>query len=235
MKLVRKKEGKIINAYRLGDEHEVIKEFMDRGMLKKTGDSCWRVCSQESTEGEIARDGDYIKVDSSGFPYPNDREFFEKNHKSIDGEVDKYEQIPQILRAWDINEPECPEIAFLIAHKGLVINPAHETCYYKAPLWGDILTADKDAEIIFYSIQYDDQNQITDADFNFVAGDEFVKTYDVIEDVTGNTSKKVNRHKEFLNNIHVDLSENKETDDPMDDLNETLDKILAHMFGDDVV
>jgi hypothetical protein len=216
MKLVRKKEGKIVNAYRLGDEHEVINELMAQGLLKKTDDSCWRVCSQEATEGEIARDGDYIKVDSSGHPYPNVREYFEKNHKSVGG--DKYEQIPQILKAWDVNEPECPELAFLIAHKGLVIDPEQENCYYKAPLFGDILTADRNAEIVFYSIQYDEQNQVTDADFNFVAGDEFAKTYDVIGYAARNA-------------VYSD----KEPDEPKDDLQEAVDKLLAQILGSDIV
>lgn len=182
MKLVKKKSGKIIKAYRLGDNHDILKELMNQGLLKKVNERYWRVFSQEATEGELAESGDYIKVDSSGRPYPNTRKFFDENHKLIGG--DDYEQIPQALKAWDVNEPDCTEIQFLIEHKGLVIDKENEAAYFKAPLWGDILTAAKNAVIVFYSIQYDDENNVTDADFNFVGSDEFVKTYDVIENAT---------------------------------------------------
>ena len=183
MKLVKKKTGNTVKAYRLGENHDVIIELINKGLLKKEEDAYWRVYSQEATAGELAKTGDYIKMDSSGCPYPNTRQFFEQNHKKIG--VDSYEQIPQPLKAWDINEPECKEIQFLKEHKGLMINRENERAYFKAPLWGDILTAAKDAEIVFYSISYDADNNVKDADFNFVAREEFIKTYDVIEYVDG--------------------------------------------------
>ena len=179
MKLVQKKDRNKVKAYRLGDDHIVIRELMEKGLLKKMEAPFWRVISQEATEGEVARDGDYIKIDSKGYPYPNEKHFFENNHKKIGG--DEYEQIPKPLLAWNIEEPECAEIQFLKEYKGLVINSENEEAYYKAPLWGDVLTAAKDAEIVFYHVSYNEHKQVLDADFNFVARDEFDHTYDVLD------------------------------------------------------
>lgn len=178
MKRVRKKEGKVIQAYCLGESNAMLDKLMENGLVRKADETHWRILSREADEGEAARSGDYIKVDSSGAPYPNSREYFLKNHKPLGG--DNYEQIPQPLNAWWREEGMCPEIQFLIDCKGLVINENNEEAYYSAPLWGDLLSAAKDAVIVFYSLEYDSEQKIADADFNFVARDEFDKTYDVI-------------------------------------------------------
>lgn len=34
-------------------------------------------------KGEVAQTGDYIKVDLKGFPYPNDKNFFEENYRKV--------------------------------------------------------------------------------------------------------------------------------------------------------
>ena len=47
-------------------------------------------------------------------------------------------------------------------------------------LWGTVLKADNDAVIIFYSIEYDDNNNIKDVDFNFVERGEFERTYNIV-------------------------------------------------------
>ena len=178
MKTVKKKEGKTVKAYCLGENSLAIDELIKKGFIKQTGESCWRIFSQEATEGEEAKTGDYIKTDSSGRPYPNSREFFLKNHRPLGG--DEYEQIPKPLKAWDTEEPMCQEVEFLIDHKGLVIDESSESTYFSAPLWGDTLTAARNAVIVFYDIQYDDRQNVTDADFNFVGREEFNRTYDVL-------------------------------------------------------
>ena len=175
MKTVKKKTGKLVKAYCLGESSKVIDELTEKGLIKQTDESHWRIFSQD---GEEAKTGDYIKTDSAGRPYPNSWEFFLKNHRPLGG--DEYEQIPKPLKAWDIEEPPCQEVEFLISHKGLVIDESSETAYFSAPLWGDTLTAARDAVIVFYDIQYDDSRNVTDADFNFVSGSEFKKTYDVL-------------------------------------------------------
>lgn len=176
MKKVKKKEGKIVQAYCLGEKHPVIEKLIQSGAIKQVDDTKWRIFSREAKDGELAFNGDYIKQDSSGSPYPNSREFFEKNHKHIEG--DNYMQIPKPLNAWSLEEGMCPEIQFLIDYKGLVIDEQNEAAYFKAPLWGDMLSAARDAVIVFYEVEYDENQNILDADFNFVARDEFIKTYE---------------------------------------------------------
>ncbi len=179
MKKVIKKSGKLVQAYCLGEKNEKVKELMEKGFLTQCENGQWRVFSQEAEQGEVAQHGDYIKIDSNGRPYPNDREFFLKNHKAAGENL--YEQIPHVLEVWDSTEEMCPEVKFLIKSKGLVINDKDEQKYYKAPLWGDILTAGRDAVIVFYSIERDTEGNIVDAEFNFVAREEFEKTYTVLE------------------------------------------------------
>ncbi len=179
MMKVRKQEGKTVRAYRLGEPSEQMDAWMTQGLIRSDGDGRWRIRSREAEEGEAAADGDYVKMDSSGVPYPNTAEFFEQNHRHVGG--DEYVQIPKTLDAWCIEEGMCPEIRFLMEHRGLVIDEADEQAYFRAPLWGDMLTAAKDAVIVFYSLSRDDAGAPVDADFNFVARDEFERIYEVLE------------------------------------------------------
>ena len=71
----------------------------------------------------------------------------------------------------------CEEIDFLVKNKGLQFNTEDSKTYFSAPLWGTILTAAKDAAIVFYSIDRNIDGTIINADFNFVVLDEFMKTY----------------------------------------------------------
>lgn len=178
MRQVKKKEGTRVHAYCLGENHEIIDKFMEDGYVKRIDEKHWKIFSQEASEGEEAVSGDYIKVDSSGVPYPNTRAYFLKHHRPLGGDV--YEQIPRQLSAWCQEDDMCPEIQFLIEHKGLVIDEDNEKVYYRAPLWGDTLSAAKDAVIVFYVLEYDSRRRVVDAEFNFVARSEFDKTYDVL-------------------------------------------------------
>ncbi|MGI6095695.1 MAG: hypothetical protein ACOYBL_09720 [Lachnospiraceae bacterium] len=179
---VMKKKGKVVRAYQLGSDSAVIKEFMADGKIKDLGDGNYAVYSQEAVNGkvggEVAKVGDWIKIDSSGCPYPNDRDFFEKNHLSIKG--DTYEQIAKPLPAWDAKCEMCPEVAFLVEKKGLIIDETSKEQRYSAELWGTKEAASADAVIIFYSISYDKNGCIIDADFNFVERSEFQKIYRVV-------------------------------------------------------
>lgn len=114
---VQKEEGKRIMAYRLGDEHPVITRLIQEGKVISHGNGKFEIFSQEaSSAGEMAQTGDYLKIDSAGYPYPNEKAYFEKNHRSGSG-PDEYEQIPQSLAAWLSAHPMCPEVQFLIDHK----------------------------------------------------------------------------------------------------------------------
>lgn len=180
MKKAIKKEGKIVKAYRLGTDSPKIMELLMQGKIKNCGGGNYEVFSQEAVNGigEVAQDGDYIKLDSNGFPYPNDRKFFEENHRKAGR--DAYEQIPKAVEVWTAQEPYCEEIEYLLREKGLVINENDADKYFNAPLWGSMLSARKDAALVFYRIDRDQKGKIVDADFNFVEQGEFQLIYKYI-------------------------------------------------------
>ncbi len=177
MRKAIKLHGKTVSAWRLGDNSDMEKRLIQEGKIKLSDGGVYEIFSREamSGSGESANAGDYFKVDSQGYPYPNDKEFFEKKHRHIDG--DTYEQLPTPLDVWFLEDGMCDEIQFLLDHKGLKINPDDEEKYFSAPLWGTLLSTGKDSAIVFYSLQMDKEGKITDIDFNFVAADEFAKTY----------------------------------------------------------
>ncbi|MBR3299305.1 MAG: nucleotide-binding protein [Clostridia bacterium] len=192
MKVI-KKQGKIVNAYRLGSESEVMNKLIEEGKLIPRKNGTYEVMSQESDNGsgQVAREGDYVKIDSTGSPYPNDAAFFNANHRHIEG--DTYEQIPKPLLAWTVDEHITEEISFLIAHKGLVLNDKSPDKYFTAPLWGTIEASPRDSVLVFYSVSRNDAGEIIDADFNFVARAEFEKTYTVLEEADGAGTVSLNR------------------------------------------
>lgn len=183
MYTVIKNKGKMVKAYRLGSGSPVIQELIKAGRICTAGDGRYEVYSQEAVNGaaggEIAMTGDWIKVDSSGFPYPNDREYFEANHRHVEG--DTFEQIPKPLQAWDEKLEMCREVEFLVEKKGLMIDTESSDRRYTAELWGAREAARADAVIVFYSISYGENGEVIDADFNFVARDEFERTYSMME------------------------------------------------------
>lgn len=179
MKKARKK-ALVIRAFRLGEKSEEIEKLMAEGRIRKKKDGSFEVFSQEakSGEGEIAYPGDYIKIDSSGTPYPNRAEYFEKHHRHLKEET--YEQLPEDLMIWTAEDEICPEITFLMEEKGLTLEPGHPECFFQAPLWGTKLSAARDAVLVFYETERDSEGNICDAEFNFVDREEFEKTYEVI-------------------------------------------------------
>lgn len=62
----------------MGEENCVIDTLILQGKVKRLSDDSYEVFSQEVVQehGEVAFKGDYIKVDSDGFPYPNNADFF---------------------------------------------------------------------------------------------------------------------------------------------------------------
>lgn len=179
---VIKNKGKIVEAYQLGSDNPVIKALMDEGKICDIGNGRYEIHSQEAVAGnsggEKAKTGDWIKVDSKGYPYPNEKEYFEANHRHIEG--DTFEQLPKPLSAWDAKLEVCSEIAFLVEKKGLIIDETSSDRRYMAELWGTTEVAAEDAMIVFYSVSYDMAGNITDCDWNFVERSEFDRTYSVI-------------------------------------------------------
>lgn len=180
---VMKKQGKTVKAYCLGTESPEIVRLIREGKIISLGSGFYELMSQEavtgdSGHGELAKAGDFVKLDSAGFPYPNDRDFFIANHRHISG--DNYEQIPKPLFAWTIEEPMCPEIEFLLRENRLQIQEEYQNKCFSAILWGTLESAAKDAVVVFYDVTKDSKGSICDISFNFVARDEFEKTYNVI-------------------------------------------------------
>ncbi|HAP20707.1 hypothetical protein NSA48_04275 [Frisingicoccus caecimuris] len=180
---VIKNKGNVVRAYQLGRDSAIINELIAGGKIENLGDGNYAVHSQEAINGnvggEVAKAGDWIKIDSSGCPYPNDQVYFEANHCHIEGDI--YEQIPKPLQAWDAECAMCPEVAFLVEKKGLIINETSTAQRYSAELWGTKEVAAADAVIVFYSISRDNNGCIIDADFNFVERGEFNKIYSVVQ------------------------------------------------------
>ena len=174
--MVIKNMGKVVSAWELGAGSEKETSLITQEKIIVTADG-YELFSQESKSGsgEKASAGDFFKVDKAGYPYPNAREWFLANHRHIDG--DSYEQLPKAMMAWESTEEITPEVQYLIDHKGLKLSPDTPDQYFGAELWGAWLTAAADAVLIFYSVTRDEDGNITDADFNFVARQEFEASY----------------------------------------------------------
>ena len=174
------KKGTVQKACRLGEESPLLEKLLQEKKIVPVSPGVYQVFSLETDgiHGQIAYDGDFVKLDAEGNAYPNDAGFFLKKHTWI-GE-NTYMQNPQQLPAWDADEPMCDEIAFLLQKKGLVIDRGSRDRYYSAPLWGTVLYGARDAVIVFYSITRDRDGLITDADFNFVERGVFEQTYERI-------------------------------------------------------
>ena len=177
-----KKQGNRILAYRAGDDGPEIQKLIRRGRIRKRDENTYEIFTKEAVhgKGEVIHAGDYIKIDSEGWPYPNSKEFFERNHIHISGSL--YEQLQRELWAWDTGEDMCPEMEYLIREKGLVIREDDEQLYFTAKLWGTTLSAAKDAVVVFYRIERDENGEIRSCDFNFVARADFDAAYDILPD-----------------------------------------------------
>lgn len=177
-----KKQGNEIIAYQLGSEasKDIEDKLISEGKMKKISEGEYELFSQEAVNnvGEKASVGDYFKIDSTGYPYPNEKSFFEENHTAIEG--NRYMQKVYPLNAWKYGDDMCKEIEFLIIHKGLKLDVENKERYFGAPLWGTYLNADINAVLVFYSIHKDVNGEIVDADFNFISKSEFDNTYEFI-------------------------------------------------------
>lgn len=189
LKKAAKKEKAIVKAYCLGEENPVLDDMEEKGLIRKDEGDIWRIFSQEATDGELAHNGDYIKIDSKGRPYPNSRAFFMENHRRLSENGDEYEQIPKARYVWSLSfgDEMCSEIQFLIEHKELTINEQDEKQYFRAPLWGDMQTTPKDSVIMLDEVKYGEpdetgKREVMDAVFWFVAFDEFQRTYQLLTD-----------------------------------------------------
>lgn len=180
---IKKKHGKVVKAYRLGDMYTVLKQMIEDGKIIDLKNGSFEVFSQEAVKsesghGQVANTGDWVRLDEAGYPYPCKNEWFQENMKHVDG--DDYEQIPKELCGWTADMEMCQEVEFLVRKKGLKLDKDDFDKYYSAILWGNPEAADRNAVLVFYSISYDDNGTIIDAEYNFVERKEFDRTYNII-------------------------------------------------------
>lgn len=180
MRYAIKNKKKIVKAYQLGNGTDMEKKLLEEGAIVLKEEGLYELFSQEAVNGigETAHSGDYFKVDEVGgkhFPYPNDKEWFESNHTHLSG--DEYEQTNKPLGIWEVCDPVSEEIQYLLKNGKLTLDEKDETHFFNAFLWGADLSAAKDAVVLFYSVDRDDDGVITDISFNFVARADFEKSY----------------------------------------------------------
>ena len=176
---VVKKAGVPVVACRLGDGSALEERLIESGALARRADGRYEVFSREAVNGrgEIAEAGSYIKVDGGGRPYPNAAGFFLENHEPAG---DGYVQRPRALEAWREGEPLSDEMRFLLDTGRLTIDRECPERWFSARLWGTLLSAAKDAVVVFYSVRRGPDGAIEDAQFALVAADEFRRTYDIL-------------------------------------------------------
>ena len=167
-------------AYRLGDNSEKEQELIAEGKIRKLSETEYEIFSTESKNaaGEMAAKGDYFKIDSSGNPYPNAKEWFEKSHNFVDGNI--YNQIVKPIGVWSFTEGMIPEIDFIIRTGKLLVNEADDDKYFTAELWGAVLSASKDSLILIRGVETNDAGDLTNVSFDFITKDEFEKTYQYV-------------------------------------------------------
>ncbi len=170
-------------AWQLGKNTPMERKLIRQGRIRKREDGLYELFSLEATGrvGQIASAGDYFKVDPPGCPYPNRLDVFERSHRHI--EADWYEQIAAPVQIWMAYDPECEEIDYLLASGQLRIHPDDPARYFSAKLWGTEETAARNAVIVLYEIERDDEGVIRSVDFNFVERGYFDRTYDIVSTI----------------------------------------------------
>lgn len=183
---IRKKSGCVVEACRLGEMSPVFQKLEREHRVRKLSGGTYEVFSREteaagSGHGQYAVSGDYVKLDAGGYPYPNRKSYFERNHRHLGGAW--YEQRSQPLLAWTADQELCPEIEFLIQNQGLELHPEDPERFFSAILWGEKECASQNDVLILYEISYDGNGTIQNIDFNFVEEREFRKAYEYIDSV----------------------------------------------------
>ena len=173
--IVQKKTGNTIQAWVLGDNSNKERELIAAGKIRVLPDGRYELFSQESKSGhgELAPSGYIFKVNSAGFPYPNEPEWFKTRHVLLS--EDTYRQIPEKLQAYRLGDIKTQPLIDSLIDRGILnINENDSDNYYGAYLWGTYETSPSTSVIVFHDVDKDA--------FNFVAIEEFIKNYDIIVD-----------------------------------------------------
>lgn len=169
-----------VQAFQLGQSCCLAQQLISLGLLVPLQADLWRVKTREAlAEGELAKTGDYIKIDRSGMPYPNAKVWFEVNHTQL--EENLYLQTTEPKTAWKATHPMIQEIQFLLDHGLLIWMPNDPEQTFRAHLWGALQTAAADAVVVLDRVETDSLGNIQAVEFHFVANDEFQTTYDILQ------------------------------------------------------
>lgn len=109
--------------------------MISQGKIRRTqGD--YELFSQEAVNGagQQAHSGDFFKVDGSGCPFPNEREWFLSHHRRLQGNY--YEQLNEPLFIWQYGDPVSEELLYLLKNERLRLNSSDSKRCYEAFLWG---------------------------------------------------------------------------------------------------
>ncbi len=166
-----------VQAWELGAGTEKEKALILSGKLRACPDGTYEVFSRECAggAGQRARAGDFIKADDEGFPWPNGREWFLRNHQLLEG--DWYRQVSGPVKIWRKEDAVTEEIRFLLDSGRLRIHPEDPPRYFSAYLWETEETAASDAVIVFSGVKKDPEGRISEVLFNFVERGYFQKHY----------------------------------------------------------
>ena len=169
-----------VQAWELGAGTDRERDMIRQKKIVAHPDGTYELFSQEATgeKGQMAKAGDYFKVDDRGFPYPNERAFFLQSHRHLTG--DWYEQLVRPVKFWRKGDPVCEEIRFLMDRGILRVHPEDPKRYFSAFLWGTEETAPEDAVIVFFSVEKDAAGSIAGVEFNFVVSYYFQQNYRVL-------------------------------------------------------
>ncbi len=176
------KKAASLQAWQLGSGSPMEKEMIAQGKMKHLADGTYELITRETPDGkgEIARKGDYFKLDPDGNPYPNGQDFFESRHRHLQDDWYIQESLPVYF--WTEGDPVCEEMRYLIDHDLLHINPDKPERYYSAFLWGTDQFAASEDIIIFSSIDRNPNGLIRDINFYFIERSVFERTYVIIPD-----------------------------------------------------
>ena len=169
-----------VQAWELGAGSGMEAEMIRRGKIVAHPDGAYEIFTLETKDGkgQMAKAGDYFKVDERGFLHPNRQAFFLSNHQRV--EDDWYLQAARPLKIWRLGDPECEEIRFLLDKGLLSVHPEDEKRCFSASLWDTTETAAADAVIVFCRVEKDPEGKVSAVDFNFVDAGYFSTHYRVV-------------------------------------------------------
>ncbi len=168
-------------AWEFGAGSDMEQKMISSDRIHEHPDGIYEVFTKEASEGkgQMAKTGDYFKVDEENYPSPCERKWFQENHQHI--EDDWYLQTAKPLKIWRKDDGESEEITFLTGNGLLKIDPEDPDHYFSAMLWGTMETAHSDAVIVFYDVNRDENGKIVSINFNFVDAGYFKSNYRIIE------------------------------------------------------